>query len=171
MVCHKLSHFNSRVFTLGFTWNCRRLLEARTFLRNPGQIKWITRETRYHVSIGEILKLNHMSQVSEWFWRPKTMLKILYFSGDNQFLPKLPGIMFLYDWVKRIFIYCPGRHFLRPGRQFQQNNSNTLNADVKLNVKSLWCFILIISVMLILTGEAAEGHLTGTLGQSVQEVW
>ena len=96
VACHKLSHFNLRVFTFDFTWNCCRLLEAK-FSRNLGQFKRVTRETRYHVSIAELLKQNLMIQVAELFRRPRTMLKILYFSGDQKFFQKSPGINFLYD--------------------------------------------------------------------------
>ena len=46
---HKLSHFNSRVFS--FTWNWCRLQEAKKFTRNPRQFKCVTSETRYHISI------------------------------------------------------------------------------------------------------------------------
>ena len=43
MACHKLSHFNSGVFILGFTWNCCRLQETKKFSRSPGQSKCDTR--------------------------------------------------------------------------------------------------------------------------------
>ena len=56
VVCHKLSHFNSQLFILGFTWNCCRLQEAKKFSRNPGQFWCVTRETRYYISIAELLK-------------------------------------------------------------------------------------------------------------------
>ena len=55
VACHKLSHSNSQVFILDSTWNCCRLKEAKRFTRNPGQFKCVTRETRYHVSIAELL--------------------------------------------------------------------------------------------------------------------
>ena len=55
MACH---YFNSRVFILEFTWNCCRLQEAKTFSRNPGQFKCVTRETRYRVSVPELLIRN-----------------------------------------------------------------------------------------------------------------
>ena len=90
MTCHKLSHFNSRVFTLYFSRNCCRLLEAKKFSRNPGQFNWVTSKTRYHVSIAELLKRNHISPVAELFWRPRSILNILCFSGDNQFLQTAP---------------------------------------------------------------------------------
>ena len=63
VTCHKLSHFNSRVFTFDFIWNCCRLLEAK-FSRNPGQSKCITREIKYHVPTAELLKRNVVSQVA-----------------------------------------------------------------------------------------------------------
>ena len=56
VICHKLSHFNSEELTFDFTWNYCRLLEAKKFSINPGQFKWGTRETRYHMSIAEHLK-------------------------------------------------------------------------------------------------------------------
>ena len=78
---NKLSHFNSRISTLDFT-SCCRLIEAEKFSRNPGQFKWVIRETRYHVSIAiRNLKI----QVAELVQRLTTMPKILYFSGGNQF--------------------------------------------------------------------------------------
>ena len=67
MVCHKLSHFNARAFLLDFTWSCCRLLKTKKFSKNPSQFKWVARETRYDVSIVELLKRNLMSQVAELF--------------------------------------------------------------------------------------------------------
>ena len=58
VACHKLSHFNMWVFILDFTWNSCRLQETRKLSRNPGQSKCITRETRYQVSIAELLIRN-----------------------------------------------------------------------------------------------------------------
>ena len=101
MACHKRNCFNSREFILDFIWNCCRLLKAKKFSRNPCQFKWVTRETRHHLSIP--LKLNHMSQVAELFQRPGTMQKILYFSGDYQFFQKSLGIKFLYDHGRKFF--------------------------------------------------------------------
>ena len=121
MTCHKLSHFNSRVFTLYFSRNCCRLLEAKKFSRNPGQFNWVTSETRYHVSIAELLKRNHISPFAELFWRPRAILNILCFSGDNQSLQTAPWIMVLYDRVEKFSIHWSGSHNLRPRRQFQQN--------------------------------------------------
>ena len=48
-----------------------------------------------NISIAKLLKWNLMSQVVEFFRRPRTMLKILYFSGDHQFFQNPPGINFL----------------------------------------------------------------------------
>ena len=90
VTCHKLSFFNSWVFTVDFTY-CR-LLEAKKFSRNPGQFKWLTRETRCHVSIVELLIWNLMSQVAKLSRKTRIMLKILYFSGDHQFFKKSLGI-------------------------------------------------------------------------------
>ena len=86
MACHNLSHFNSRVVILDFTWNCCRLRKAKTFSRNPGQFKCVTRKAKYHLPIGELLKRNLSSQVAELVQRLRTMLKILYFSGGHQIL-------------------------------------------------------------------------------------
>ena len=105
VACHKLNRFNSRVFTLDFTWNCCRLLEAKKFWRNPGQFKWVTRETRYCISIAELLRRNLMRQVAELFRRPRAMLKILYFSGDHHFFQKSPRINFLYHRGRELSIY------------------------------------------------------------------
>ena len=58
VTCHKLNHFNSRVFILDFNWNCCRLQQAKKFSRNPGQFKCVTREIRYHVSIAKLLIRN-----------------------------------------------------------------------------------------------------------------
>ena len=70
VVCHKRSHFSWRVFTLDFTWNWCRLLEAKKFSRNPGQFKWVAGETRHYISLAELLKWNLMGQVVELFRRP-----------------------------------------------------------------------------------------------------
>ena len=80
----------------------------------------VTRETRYHVSIAELLKQNLMSHVPGLFRRPRTILKLLFFSGDKQFFKKLPAINVLYDLVLTLFIYWPGKHNLGPRRYFQQ---------------------------------------------------
>ena len=58
VACLKLSHFNSQVNMLDFTWNCCRLQEAKNFLTNSGRFECATRETIYHVSIAEILIRN-----------------------------------------------------------------------------------------------------------------
>ena len=140
VACHKLSHFNSRLFKLDFTWKCCRLLEASKFSRHPGQFNWVTRETRYHVSIAELFKRNLMSQVTKLFRRPRTMLKILYFSQDHQFFQKSPGIKFLYDQGIKLF------HLLAKEAWF--GAKETLSAKLS-------------------TGEATGAHLTGALRQGV----
>ena len=89
---HKLSHFNSRVFIHVFSWNCCRLQEVKKFSRNPGQFESVTEETRYHLSIAELLIRNLQSQVAELIQKPRTLLKILYFSGDHQLFKTSPGI-------------------------------------------------------------------------------
>ena len=122
VVCRRLSHFNSQSQPLGFTWNRCRLQEAKKFSRNPGQCKCVTRETRYHVSITELLKGNLYSQVAELIPRLRTMLKILYISGAHQFFQISPGIKPLYDRGKKLFYVLVGGgtgHNLGPGRQFQ----------------------------------------------------
>ena len=47
---------------------------------------------------------------------PRTMLKILYFSGGHQFSQISLRIKFLYDRVENLFIYWLGKHNLWPGR-------------------------------------------------------
>ena len=118
VACHKLSHFNSRVFILDFTWNSCNLLEAKKFSRNPGQSKCAARETRYHVCIAALLIRNQSSQVAELVWR--TMPKILYFSESHQVFQISSGRNPLYDRVENLFIYWSGRHNFGPGSQFQQ---------------------------------------------------
>ena len=53
-----------------------------------------------------------MDQVAELFQRPRTILKILYFSGDDQFFQNSPGIKFFMIELENFFIYWPGRHNL-----------------------------------------------------------
>ena len=48
MTCHKLRHFNSRVVTLDFNWNCCKLQKTKKFSRNLSQLKCVTRQIRYH---------------------------------------------------------------------------------------------------------------------------
>ena len=102
VTCHKPSHFNSRIFTLDFTWNCCRQLEAKKFSRRPAQFKCVTKETRYYVSIAELFKQNLMSQVAELFRRPMIMLKIPYFSGGHKSFEKSPGIKF---FITRVIFF------------------------------------------------------------------
>ena len=66
-------HFNFGVFKFDFTLNCCNLLETKNFSRNPGQFKWVTRETRHEAFIAELLKWILMSQVAELFRRPTIM--------------------------------------------------------------------------------------------------
>ena len=49
-----------------------------------------------------------MCQVAELIQRPKTMLKILYFSKEQQFFQKFPGIKFLYNRARQIFHLLAG---------------------------------------------------------------
>ena len=105
MICQKLSHFHSRVFTHEFTWECYRLLQAKKFSRNSSQFKWVPKETRYYLFIVEFLKRNLMSQVAELFRRPTTMLKTLYFSGNHHFYQKPPRRNFIRTGIENFFIY------------------------------------------------------------------
>ena len=91
MTYHKLNHFTSQVVILDFFGNCRRLKEAKKFSTNPGQFKYVTRETAYHVSIAELLIQDLKSQVVELVRRPRTMLKIFYFSRGHQLFHILPA--------------------------------------------------------------------------------
>ena len=75
------------------------LLVAKKLSRNPGQLKWVTWETRYYVPIAELLKWNLLSHIVELFQRPRTMLKILYFSGDQHSFQNSLGINFLMTGV------------------------------------------------------------------------
>ena len=69
----------------------------------------ISRETRYHVSITELLKRNLMSHVAALFGRSRTILKVLFFSGHQQFFQKSLGINFLYDRVLAFLFIGGGR--------------------------------------------------------------
>ena len=86
LACHKSSHFNSRVVTLDFTWNCFKFMKAKNFSKNPGQFRWVIRETRHFNP-----SRNSQNGISEprLFQRPRTMLKILNFNGDHQFFQKI----------------------------------------------------------------------------------
>ena len=108
MTCHKPSYLNSRIFILDFTCDCCRLLGAEKLSQHSSQFKWVTRETRYRVSIAKLLKRNLMSQVVELFGRPSTILKMPYFSGDHQFFQKSPGVKFLYDPDRKRFRLLAG---------------------------------------------------------------
>ena len=99
---HKLSHFNSRVFILDFTWNCCRQQEGKKF-REPMSILACSGKIRYDVSIAA-----------------RTLLKILYFSGATTFSKHHRGWSLFMTGVENLFIYWPGRHNLGPRRQFQQ---------------------------------------------------
>ena len=107
-------------------------------VRNPG--KWVTRETRYRVSIAKLLIRNLMNQVAELFRRPTTMLEILYFSGDHQLFQKSPGIKILYDQGREPFHLLAGEAEFETGEGF----------SVKLSI-----------------AEATGAYLTGALGQCV----
>ena len=138
--CHKLSQFNSRIFILGFTCNCYRLQKAKKFSRNPGQFKCVARETRYHISITELLIQNLQSQVPELVQRPRITLKILYFSGGHQVFQISPGLKSLYDRGKKLINLLAGKAQLGIGVAISENIS---------------------------TGEATGAHLTWALGQGV----
>ena len=116
------------------------LLEAKNFLISPCQFKHVTKETRYHISITELLKQNPRSQIAELFQRPRTMLKILYFSWERQFLQKSPGKKFLHDRGRKLF------HLLAGEEQFVTEEARSVNLS---------------------TGKVTGAHLTGVLGQGV----
>ena len=141
VACHKLSQFNSSVFIVGFTWNCCRLQEAKKFIRRiQAQFKCVTRKTRYHVSIEELLIQNLCSQVVELVRRRWIMLKILYISGGHQLFQISPGIKSLYDRGKKLI------HLLSGEAQF----------GTEVAISGNLC-----------TGEVTRAHLTGALGQGV----
>ena len=117
-----LVHSDAYLILLKTVVGCCRFQEGKKFSRNPGHLRWVTRENRYHLNIAKLLIGNLMSQIAELFRRPRTMLKIFYFSGDHQFFQKLLGIKFFFmTGVENVFIYWQGRHNLRPGRIFRQN--------------------------------------------------
>ena len=98
VVCHKLSHFNSRASTgvleiVADYWKLRSFQDAQI------NFNWVTKETIYQVCIVDFLEWNLISQVAGLFRRRRTMLKILYFSRDHQFFQKSLGIKFLYDFL------------------------------------------------------------------------
>ena len=103
-----LIHSHSYLILLEIVVGCYKFLEGKKFSRNPGQFKWVTRETRYHLYIAKLLIRNLMSQLAELFQRPRTMLKIFYFSVDHQFFQKSLGIKFLYDWGRERFHLLAG---------------------------------------------------------------
>ena len=55
------------------------------FPKNLVQFIWITREARYHVSMAALTIRNLKSQVAELARRSRTLMKILEFSGEQQF--------------------------------------------------------------------------------------
>ena len=66
-------------------------------LHKLSRFKWVTRETSYQLSIENLSIRNLKSQVVELVQRPTTILKVLYFSADNQFYQYSPGIKTLYN--------------------------------------------------------------------------
>ena len=119
MACHKLNHFNSRLFTLDFLeivvgyWKLRSFQETQANLNGLLEKPDIT-------SIAELLKRSLMSQVADYSKDLAPCWKTLFQWGPPIF-PKSPGINFLYDRGRELSIYWPGRHNLGPGRHFQQN--------------------------------------------------
>ena len=98
------------------------------------------RETRYHVSIAEPLRLNLYSQIAEFVRRPRTMLKIFFFIGGHKFFLISPGIKLLHDrGTKPIHLFVGEAKF---------GTGETISAN-------------------LLTGEATGEHLTGALGLGV----
>ena len=83
-----------------------------------------------------------MRPAPELFQRPRTMLKILYFSEDYELFQKSQGIKFLYDQGRELF------HLLAAEAQFETGEA----VSAKL-----------------LTGEATGVQLNGALRQSVRK--
>ena len=79
--------------------------------RNLGQFRYVTRETRYHVSITELLIWSLYSQVAELVRRTRTMLKILYFSRGYEFFKILSGIKFIYDRGRKLILLLAGEAY------------------------------------------------------------
>ena len=79
--------------------------------------------------IAEVLKRNLMSQVAELFRRPRTMLKIHYFSGYQKFFPKSPGIKFLYD-RGRILFHSLSKHFQQNHYQLEKPLGHTITGHL-----------------------------------------
>ena len=100
----------------------------------------ITLETRYHVSIVELVIENIKSKDVELVRWPRILIKILYFTGDQHFFQKSPGIKSHYDWVEKLF------HLFTWEGYF--GNEETVSGN-------------------LLTGEATGAYLTGALGQGV----
>ena len=113
----KISHFNSRPFLLDFTWNCCRLLKVKKFSRKPGHFKWVAKETRCRISIGELMRRNLRNQFAKLFWRPRAMLKIL---GTTNFSKIHRGKSFFMTGIENFLIYWPGRHNLSKGGTFRK---------------------------------------------------
>ena len=121
VTCQKFSHLKSQVFTLNLAGTFCRLLGAKKFSRNPGQLIWVTTEVRYHVSIAKLAILNLKSQVAELVLRPWTLMRILYFSGEHQICKNWRRRSLYMTGIENFSIYGPGRHNLGEGREFQQN--------------------------------------------------
>ena len=90
--------------------------------------------------MAELLKWNLTSQVVELFRRLRTMLKILYFSGDHQFFQKLRRVKFLYDRGTELYHLLAGQALFETGEAL----------SAKLS-----------------TEKATGAHLTGALAQGV----
>ena len=70
--------------------------------------------------MAELLKRTLMSQVRELFRKPRTVLKILYFSGIQEIFQKLPGIKFLHDRERELFHLLTGSMILDRGGAFSK---------------------------------------------------
>ena len=114
-----LSHLDSRVFIGDFTRSCFKLWETKKLSRNTGQFKCVTTETRYYVSIAELLIQNLYSWVAELVQSPSTMLKILCCSGATTFSKYYQGKSLFITGQENLIIYWHRRYNLRPGRQCQ----------------------------------------------------
>ena len=146
---HGYLHLISLVIVVGY-WELRSFQETQVikkprFSRNPGYGNPGFQETQVmetHVSIAELLKLNLMSQVVKLL-RSRTMLKMLYFSGDHQFCQKSPGIKFLYDRSRKLSHLLVGEVFpvkLSTGEATGASVTETLGQGVYTGAKAKMFF-------------------------------
>ena len=86
--------------------------------RNPGQFRCVLEKPV--ISNRGTGNMESLGPSAELVWRPRTMLKILYFSGGYQFFKISPGIKFIFYWDRKRITYWLGRHILGPARKFHQ---------------------------------------------------